>query len=350
MNILDLITRETRLAFRKAGHHEYCGPCPFCQDGDDRFRIWPDDDHPRYWCRVCEQKGDAIQFCRDYLGMTYPQACAHIGVSTNPPLRPQQATSSSRVTMQRQAPPAETWTETARQFVANCQQTLLESDRGLRARQWLHSRGLHDDTLRAGQIGLIPDDRYEPRANWGLPPAMRPDGKPKDMWLPKGVVIPWFVDGQLWRVNLRRPVGDPKYYQLPGGAAIGLYNVDALCASKPVVLVEGELDSLTIHQEASDMVTAVATGTTQGARRAKWVARLAIAPLVLVAFDNDANGAGDQASIYWTDILPNARRWRPFWGDANGMKQDGVDVRAWLAAGLELLTISESPHHAAQPG
>ena len=99
------------------------------------------------------------------------------------------------------------------------------------------------------------------------------------------------------------------------------------------MLVEGEFDALTIRQEASDLVVAVASGSTMGARRIKWLARLALAPLVLVAFD--ADDAGEQASNYWLDVLENARRWRPYWDDASGLAHDGADVRAWIQKGVE---------------
>ena len=48
----------------------------------------------------------------------------------------------------------------------------------------------------------------------------------------------------------------------------------------------------------------------------------------------DADRAGDTATRYWLQLLPNARRWRPFWEDANQMARDGVDLRSWLKAGL----------------
>lgn len=74
-------------------------------------------------------------------------------------------------------------------------------------------------------------------------------------------------------------------------------HADSLAEGKPVVLVEGEIDALTVQQTAGDLVKlAVAAGSTAGSRRTVWVAKLALAPQVLVAFDADANGAGDLAA------------------------------------------------------
>lgn len=121
----------------------------------------------------------------------------------------------------------------------------------------------------------------------------------------------------------------------PAGFAPALYNADCLTPAKPVVLVEGEIDALTIQQVAGDLVTAVATGATGGARRATHPARRALAPSVLVAFDADANGAGDQAAAWWLGVLTTARRLRPVGRkDVNAMHTAGIDVRAWVQTGL----------------
>ena len=333
MNILALITHTTNLTFRKVSNGEYCGPCPFCQTGDDRFRLWPFDDNPRYWCRVCDTKGDAIQFCRDFLGMGFQEACRHVGQSpatrtaTRAPMRSPSA-QAQPVSM-----PADIWLRRAQAFGLECQHC-LSGPKGERARGWLHQRGLTAETIQVAGLGLNPADRYESRAQWGLPERTQEEEQTKGVWLPKGVVIPWLLDGRIGRINIRRPVGEPKYYQLPGGMPIALYNADAVTVTKAAMLVEGEFDALTILQEAGDLIVPVATGTTMGARRAKWIARLYLPPTVLVAFDQDANGAGDRAAQFWIDRLPNARRWRPFWSDPNAMLQDGVNLRTWVAAGL----------------
>lgn len=68
----------------------------------------------------------------------------------------------------------------------------------------------------------------------------------KRIWFPRGITFPWFADGQLWRLNTRRPLtpaqiadGRPKYLG-PPGFANGQYNADALAGdpacAKPAVL------------------------------------------------------------------------------------------------------------------
>lgn len=98
------------------------------------------------------------------------------------------------------------------------------------------------------------------------------------------------------------------------------------------MLVEGVFDALSVQQEAGDLVAPVACGTS-GARRARWIARLALSEPILNSLDADA--AGDDCH-YWMDALaPLARSWRPYWDDPSKMLQDGADLRGWVLAGLE---------------
>jgi len=149
--------------------------------------------------------------------------------------------------------------------------------------------------------------------------------------LPAGVVIPWFNAAQLWRVNVRRLSSEPKYVQVAGGANV-LYNTDRLSTGLPALIVEGEFDALTVEQCARDIVAAVATGSTCGARREAFAQQLAGCPAVLVSFDADE--AGDKAAQSWVSELRNGRRWRPEAHDPNDMLVRSFDVRAWVLAGL----------------
>src|SRR6059058_4170124 len=85
MNLLELLTRDTRLR-RMASTHggEYAGPCPFC-GGRDRFRVWPNAPRPRYWCRGCGKHGDAIQYLRDHDGLSFREAQAQVGTAYKGP-------------------------------------------------------------------------------------------------------------------------------------------------------------------------------------------------------------------------------------------------------------------------
>jgi DNA primase len=335
-NLLDLIGNDTqmrRVAATQGG--EYAGPCPFC-GGTDRFRVWPEHSsgQGRFWCRQCAAKGDAIDYLctRDRIG--FNEACQRLRIPLDLPSKePPRGTSPASHLHHRRLlrPPSAQWQTSARAFVETCQEALWTSA-GRRGLDWLHARKMDNSTIKAAGLGFNVTTRRPARSAWGLPPD-----EGKQVWLPSGIVIPWQIDGQLWRVNIRRLKGEPRYIG-PAGSANGLYGVDGLFTGtdRPVVLVEGEFDALSLQQEAGEAVAVVAAGSTAGARRPRWIALLAQAPVVLVGFDADE--AGDEGAHYWLRILANAHRWRPYWEDVNAMMQDGVDVRDWLEAGLKTVS------------
>lgn len=323
-NFLDLIGQDTemrRVASTNGG--EFAGPCPFC-GGRDRFHAWPD--HPsgkaRFWCRQCEAAGDVVDYMRQKHGLSYREACEQLHIPPATAGRKLRPTPPSTRKAQLLAPPPAQWQEQALSFVEESR-VILWSAAGSRALAWLRDhRDLQDETIQAAGLGLNPEDRFQERQPWGLPE------NGKRVWLPRGVVIPWLINGDLWRVNVRRPAGEPKYIG-PAGWQNALYNADALTGERrPAALVEGEFDALTVQQEAGDLVNVVATGSTDGARRPRWIALLAQARSVLVSFDADE--PGEKGAAYWLDTLPNARRWRPYFEDVNGMAQAGVSVRSWV--------------------
>jgi len=335
IDLLALVSTDTplkRAASTNGG--EWAGPCPFC-GGRDRFRVQPNArGKGRWFCRGCGHGRwhDAVDYVRRRDGLGFRDALQRLrvgpGENTCPRPSPRPRPPAPL------APPGPTWQAAARAFCEACRATLWAPG-GARALAWLRQRHLRDRTIRAAGLGYNPADRCDAWATWGLEPR---EGRP-GVWLPRGIVIPWVIGAHLWRVNVRRPLarrqlaaGAHKYVG-PAGFANGLYNAGALTAGQPAMLVEGELDALTIAQEAGDLVSPVATGATGGARRARWIARLALCSVVLVAYDADA--PGEAAAAYWLELLPNARRWRPYWEDANAMAQAGADVRAWVAAAMD---------------
>ena len=323
---------------------EYAGPCPMC-GGRDRFRVQPNGaDGPRWYCRQCGggKWHDAIDLVQRLKHTDFADAVAMLtGSAPELASAPRPASAPAPMPDPTEAPGA-LWQERGQTFCQDCRQRLW-SDAGRAALDALRARGLADDTIFGAGLGWNDHDRREDRAAWGLPEEKDDKGRPRRVWLPRGVVIPWLIAGDLWRVNIRRPASDltrdlergwkdPPKYMGPAGSSNALYNADALRAGFPGVLVEGEIDALTIAQHAGSLAAPVATGSTHGARRVRWLGRLALASSVLVCYDADE--PGQAAAAYWLGALSNARRWRPYWADANAMAQDGADLRHWLAVGL----------------
>src|SRR5579859_2157015 len=117
MDLVALIEQRAPLGLHRASNHfrdgvEYCGPCPFCVAGTDRFRVWPEAEYPHYWCRRCGAHGTAVRFLTDYCGLTIGEALMELGITEEQPRR-----KSSAWVDRREQPPTRPWQETGKALV-----------------------------------------------------------------------------------------------------------------------------------------------------------------------------------------------------------------------------------------
>jgi hypothetical protein len=334
MTIIKLIQADGILTKRVVSPpgDEHAGPCPWC-GGKDRFRCWPSQgDHGKYWCRQCGRSGDAIQYLKDYRRMSYREACEYLGrepgrppgVGSKPPDKPAW---KPRIC----ADPGELWQGRARRLV-NEATHLLWAPTGRAALSFLmETKGLAGDTIKKFSLGWLPADGWEPAPAWGLVGELRDDGRPKKVWLPRGLVIPLCQNGQVIRLRVRRPEGKPRYILVPGSSTRGMVMGDG----NPVtILVESELDGLLLYQEAGDLVNVVALGNAQARPDQEAAALLNRSRLILVGLDADQAGA-KEAWRWWEDHYPQAHRWPPIQGkDPGEMFTAGLSLRIWVHAGL----------------
>jgi DNA primase len=142
--------------------------------------------------------------------------------------------------------------------------------------------------------------------------------------------MPWYDGDTLWKVSIRRPTGTPLHLTV-AGSSNAAYNADNLNLT-PVVLVESVLDALAVAQEARDICTPIATGTT-GARTPLWMQRIVLAPLVLISYDADE--AGGEARRFWKSALPmSGQIWLPWAEDHAEMLRQGHDLLEWVSQGI----------------
>ncbi len=321
---------------------EYVGHCPFCKAGENRFHVWPNSDRPRYWCRVCDAKGDAIEFLKQYGNLSFPDACAELGIELED--REDYEPPSFSELIAQDNPPSDKWQEAAKVFIARAEAYLWHphSPEGREALAYLHSRGLTDETIKRARIGYCPamkngnwySDTFE---HWGIDPASIQDEAKRErgrIVIPPGIVIPWFEGDRIWKIAIKRPGQEMSYGQVLGSRE-GMYNISSVQFDQPAMIVESELCALSVQQEAGDLIACVATGSVSRARRARWIADLSLASFVLQSFDDDA--AGDEHAPYWIQKLERCIRWSPMEAkDPNDILQQlgGESLRNWVKWGL----------------
>ncbi len=323
----------------KTGEDEYHGSCPWC-GGRDRFMFLAPSG--RYSCKIrasgCGRYGsDVITFLREFEGMSFHEACQALDL--DPGSQYANAGQGRQSAYESVIPPPEKWRDRATAVVQKAQQYLW-GKQGMQALEYLHKRGLTNETIKQHQLGYIPFGEHgrwfkDSLDLWGLAAEDTPDGE--GIWLPEGILIPWWINGSIWKLNIRRlnglRKGDAKYIQVTGSQE-GLFNADTIDANMPVVLTESEFDAMIAAQESAGRAAFVATGSVSRGCRSRWIARVSLAQYALVAFDDDANNAGERGARRWLEVLPHAIRWLPWSHDINDMLLAGISIEKWLETGM----------------
>lgn len=327
---IDLLSL-VNIPLKRVGNR-YVGPCPICRAGEDRFVI----ENERWFCRQCKEGGtggDAIMLYQGIHGVSFVEAVKALGLESqlkdtrgNAPALKLSHARSEYVTPEFVAPVVsdapglnnEEWLNRASAFVRWCWQNAKISPE-------FHSymvgqRGLRANTLDINMVGYNPNYYKD---TWGG----------VDVFLPPGIVIPYLDDfeGRPRKINIRRTDGKgAKYKIVEGSAGKWLFNNWQFKPGAIVVLVEGEIDALSVMSAVRHhKVRAVATGSTTGARWMRWVAQLAMADHVLVAFDADE--PGQDAAVWWTRWLKDtAIRAVPLRHDINDMLKSGDNIARWI--------------------
>jgi Toprim-like len=327
LTVLDLAQEDTQL--KKASINEQAGPCPNafsgkCSKRADGFRVKWNNGKWAFMCRGCwdsqeilkEGKragqrrgwGDAIDYLRHFRGMSFRQAQEMVNGQE----------SHVRAPIEEQKRYlTDAWQDTtARAMKGHSAHLWDEAD--IAALDYARSRGITDDMIRQFQLGYSTVDDV-PR-----------------------LLIPSINEGRyvaIYRRDLRADIPkDKRWMDAPGGTKSELYLGDMLTTRPdyPVVLCEDAISAISLYQECGDLVNVVATGGASCARTIKWLARLALAPRVLVALDADADG--DKWAKWWLDRLKNAERMRPLLKDPNDMHCAGYDLREWITGVLTDVT------------
>jgi hypothetical protein len=231
--------------------------------------------------------------------------------------------------------PEQKWQQQAIKFGTWAMEQLLENQKHL---DWLAARGINENSVvhyglgwNSGKGGK---DFYRPRESWGLSRLMDSEtGRARRLWLPIGMVIPYFIDMVVHRLRIRRPESrtfGPPYYLLPGSSmATMILNPER----KAHVIVEAELDGILVAQEAGDLVGVVALGSASTKPDEQSSFFLNKSRHILNALDFDEAGA--KYWHWWQRHYPECERWPVQKGkDPGEAFKSGVNIREWIKAGL----------------
>lgn len=314
------------------------GLCPFHNEKSPSFSV--DDDRGFYHCFGCSAGGNVFTFLMEYERLTFPEAvrkvASHYGIDV-----PDEASGAAR-----RDPSFYEINATAARYY---RRFLVETEHGQRFREYLVERGISDDAAERFSVG-----------------AASPSGTGLARWLAregvdlrKAVALGLVVDRggtayDRFRDRLMFPIRDsqgrvvgfggrqmgdsdgPKYLNSPESevyqksrALYGIYEArDALRQTESVLLVEGYIDVIALHQ-AGVSHTVATCGTALTAEQARMLRRHA--PEVVTVFDGDT--AGKRAAARSFPIFVEAGIW------AKGMSlPEGDDPDTFVRAhGAEAL-------------
>lgn len=235
-DLLRLVGRElNRVA--DTGGGEWAGSCPFC-GGDDRFRVQPyHTNGPRWFCRGCgeERWHSPIDFVMRREKLDFMGALAKLaGVENSTPTQAERKEEHKIQQIDR-----EMWTIQAAEFADDCAANLFEEE-GRKALEYLHRRGLQDETLKAWKIGYNPVEGWGRPEEWGLAPDTK-------IFIAAGITIPCIDTAGFHYLKIRRSNAEPKYLNLKGGE-VWPYGLQTYVNPFTAFLFESELDVLLAWQ------------------------------------------------------------------------------------------------------
>ena len=307
-DIVSVVGQYVRLDKRSSAN--LFGLCPFHNEDTPSFSVSPS--KQIFYCFGCHKGGNVITFIREIEKCTWPQALKILADRVGIQL-PEPDDAAYRERLERNATLQKIYLEAARYYYHS-----LQSPAGATARRYLKARAIADSTARKFGLGFAPDE-------WdGLLLHLRRQGLDDPQLISQsGLFKRGKSDGyyDLFRNRLMFPIFDamgkiiafggrvlddsqPKYLNSPetplytkGRHLYGL-NLAKSSSDKRLVLVEGYMDTLAMHQAGIDNAVA-ALGTAMTEAQANLIRKYT--DQVIVGFDADA--AGQNAALRSLDIL-----------------------------------------------
>jgi len=301
------------VALRRSGKN-YVGLCPFHAEKTPSFTVSPD--KQMFHCFGCQAGGDVITFVMRITGSDFPTAmerlARRVGVDVS-----RYVASPDELERMRERQRLQEALRLAAVFFAN----MLRSRAGQAARAYLQYRGVSPASVQRFQLGYAPpgdalrrflqergiDDKVAIAA--GLLVQGQEGKAPYPRFRDRLMFPIWDHTGRIVGFG-GRLLGDggsgPKYLNSPETALFSKRNVlyglhlaaKAARESGTVIIVEGYMDCISLHQHGIENVVA-SLGTAFTEQQARMLSR--VAERAVIAFDADA--AGEAATLRSLDLL-----------------------------------------------
>ena len=304
-NLVDLVSETVSLKPIHGGR-DFLGLCPFHDDKNPSFHVYPD--RQTYRCWVCDQGGDCFRWVMEIEKLPFPEAMESLARRARleiPKKKRDEATSDNQL--------KKTDSLAVVEWAVNLMHsTLRTSAKAENAREYVKKRKLSEDTVRNFRLGYHPEDW-----NWFLDQA-RARFTPAQL-VAAGLIQernngPGYFDNLVGRLvfpiidERGRPVAfggrvlpggniesDAKYWNSLESAIFHkrrtLYAFDrareTIRRSKTAIIVEGYMDCIACHQ--AGVTNAVATlGTAMTEDHVRFLRRFA--EKVVLVYDSDKAG------------------------------------------------------------
>lgn len=301
VQLYDIVSPKVRLQKSGSG---WIGLCPFHKEKTPSFRI----DDQRFYCFGCGEHGDVISFVQKIENFSFREAIKYLANMYNVPLP------SENISTENPLKPVYGALEAINQYFIK----QLQSNAGTLAKEYLYSRNITDESIDKFQLGLSPDNNELLR-------ILKKQGMSDDLLIRTGVFIRSNYGGNIvnrYSGRLIFPIFD-SYGRCVGfgGRTIGKSNVakyinspetevfskhDLLYGysiarrskSKQLIVVEGYLDVIAMHQAGFDgTVAPLGTAISKSQINLCW--RVCDFPIVALDGDN----AGILAAYRWIDRI-----------------------------------------------
>ena len=269
-DIVEIVSGYTEL--RRAGER-FLGLCPFHEERTPSFSVNARD--KLYYCFGCEASGDVIRFVEEKEALAFPDAVEALADRYGVEIEREGEDPQAEERRKRLARLAEILERTA-QFYAHY---LWDSSEAGKAREYLASRGLGEEALRAFEVGYAPSAwdqvltrgqragfKLEELAGAGLVQKGKKGGH-YDRFRAR-IMFPIRDARERYQgfgARALRPDSKPKYLNSPEGALYRksrtLYGIDrarrAIAKAGRAIVVEGYTDVLAAHQAGIEETVAV---------------------------------------------------------------------------------------------